>query len=164
MGKNNEHKSFLITEIKKTHTTLTPSIEMSGRTIRRHNILEAHRISIIANQPTNFPDDPEENEVTLKDNQLWIYSRVNNILEWRPLGGGGGGVIPDNVPAGNIIEDSDHRFVNNIQLQAIQEVVNGLIPAPKIIQDVDHQFLNQDQVNAVNNLIDGVEVDGGDIV
>jgi hypothetical protein len=165
MGKKNEHQAFLITEIKKTHTTITPSIEMGGQTIRNvttRNILGTNRISIVANSPNSFPVDPEENEVTLKDNIMWIYSRVNNILEWRPLGGGGGTVV-DNIPAGNIIEDSEHRFVSNSQLTAIQEVVQGLIPAPKIVQDPDHQFVNQDQIDVVNNLMDGVEVDGGDI-
>ena len=164
MGENNEHKSFLITEIKKTHTTISPSIEMSGRTIKRHNILEAHRISIVASNPSVLPDDPEENEITIKEDQLWIYSKKDNILDWRPLGGGGGTVIADNVPAGNIIEDMNHRFVNESQLQSIQEVVDGLIPAPKIVQDSDHQFVNQEQIDIVNNLIDGVDVDGGDIV
>lgn len=163
MGKKNEHQAFLITEIKKTHTTITPSIEMGGRTIKkvtRRNILESNRVSIVANEPNNFPGDPEENEVTLKDQQFWIYSRLNNILDWRPLGGGG---TITTVPAGNIIEDSEHRFVSNTELSAIQEVVQGLIPAPKIVQDPEHQFMNQEQVDVVNNLIDGVEVDGGDI-
>ena len=58
----------------------------------------------------------------------------------------------------------NHRFVNESQLQSIQEVVDGLIPAPKIVQDSDHQFVNQEQIDIVNNLIDGVDVDGGDIV
>ena len=163
MGQDNEHKNFLITAIKRTNTTITPSIEMNGRTIKRHNILEAHRISIVANEPGVFPDDPEENEVALKDEALWIYSRRLGMIDWRPLGGGGGVVIPDSIPSTSIIEDDDHNFVTNNQIQAIEEVLQGLIPAPKIVQDGDHQFVNQTQIDAVNDLIEGVEIDGGDL-
>jgi len=163
MGQDNEHKNFLITAIQKTTTHITPSIEMrTGRTIKKHNILEAHRISIVANEPNVFPDDPEENEVALKDEALWIYSRRTGMLDWHPLGGGGT-VIGDNVPAANVVQDDDHNFVTNNQIQAIEEVVQGLIPAPKIVQDGDHQFMNQTQVDMVNDLIEGVEIDGGDL-
>lgn len=162
MGQENDHKNFLITEIIRTNTTLTPSIEMNGRTIKRHNILEAHRISIVANKPNVFPTDPEEDELTVKDEQIWIYSRRLGMLDWRPLGGGGT-VIPDTIPATSIIQDDDHNFVTVNQIQAIDEVVNGLIPAPKIIQDGDHQFLNQPQVNMIDDLMDGIDIDGGDL-
>lgn len=164
MGQENEHKNFLITAIKRTDTMITPSIEMNGHLIKRHNILEAHRISIVANEPNVFPEDPEENEIALKDEALWIYSRRAGLLDWRPLGGSGGVIVPDTIPAPSIIEDDDHNFVTNNQLLAIEEVVNGLIPAPKIVQDVDHQFLNQTQVDAVNDLVEGVSIDGGNLV
>jgi len=160
MGQDNEHKNFLITAIKKTHTTLTPSIEMSGRTIKRHNILEAHRISIVANEPHVFPDDPEENEIALKDESLWIYSRQSGMLDWRPMGGAGTII---NVPATNVVQDDDHNFVTTNHIQAIEEVLQGQIPAPKIIQDGDHQFLNQTQVDMVDDIIEGIDIDGGDL-
>lgn len=161
MGLKNDHEAFRITSLKETKKTVTPSIEMpGGKLVQYHNILEHHRVSFVANKPNEFPDDPEENEITYKDGQLWIFKKVGELLQWESLSGGGSGTI---VNATNVIEDADHRFVNNTQLTALQEVVDGLIPAPKIIQDPDNQFMNQTQVDAVNNLIDGIDVDGGDL-
>lgn len=160
MGKLNEHKSFLITEIKQTKTTLTPSVEMNGRTIKRNNILDSRRVSIVVNSD-DFPNNPDENEIIYNNDQLWIYNKKNNIMDWRPLVNPGNEIV--NVPAGNIVQDSDHNFVNSTQLTAIQEVVNGSIPAAKIVQDDYHKFLNKDQVDTVNNLMDGIDIDGGDI-
>jgi hypothetical protein len=163
MGNSNDHKEFRITSIKKTNTYIVPSVEMpTGKVFRRHNILEHHRVSIIANDPGVFPVDPEENEIAMKDRQLYIYSREGGILEWRPLGGGGGTVTT--VPASSVIEDNDHRFINNIQLTTLQQLVDGQISANKIIEEPDKNFMTDEQVSIVNNLMDGVEVDGGDII
>lgn len=161
MGLKNEHSAFRVTSIKKTNTHITPSINMyESKLVRTKNILEHHRVSFVANTPDDFPTDPEVNEITYKDGQLWIYKKVDTLLQWTPVGGGGAGTI---VEATNVIEDASHRFVTNTQLTALQEVVDGLIPAPKIIQDPDNQFVNETQMNAINELIDGVEIDGGDL-
>jgi len=161
MGQRNEHNAFLITSVKKTNTTISPSVDMAGRVIKRQNILDTHRISIVAHQPSVFPEDPEENEITLKDSQLWIYEKVGGLLQWTPISGEG---ALSNTPAANVVEDSDHRFVTNNQLTSLQQLEQGQIPAPKIVQDADHQFVNQNQVDAINNLIDGIDIDGGDII
>lgn len=160
MGKDNEHKAFLVTEIKKTITEVVPSIDMkNSTTTKRRHILEASRASFVANHPNVFPPDPEENEITVKDNQFWIYAKVGNILDWRIMGGGDSVTIP----AENVIEDEDHRFVTNEQTIAINELVLGQVPAAKIVQSPDHRFLNDSQVNGLNNLIDGIIIDGGDL-
>lgn len=164
MGDQNEHKEFRITSIKKTHTNITPSIEMRGATVRKvrtHNILEHHRVSLIANDPTEFPPDPELNEVAMKNRMLYIYSKEGGIADWRPLGGGGGSV--EIVPATNIIEDNDHRFVNNTQLTAVQQLVDGQVPAHKIIEETDLNFVTDSEKTVINDLMDGVEIDGGNL-
>ena len=166
MGDYNEHREFRITSIKKTHTNITPSIEMRGagvqRLVRTRNILEHHRVSIISNDPTEFPPDPEENEIAMKNRALYIYSREGGVLDWRPLGGAGGSV--EIVPATSIVEDNDHRFVTTNELNAIQQVVDGQIPANKIVQEPDLNFMSDSQQTVVNELLDGVEVDGGDLI
>lgn len=161
MGLKNEHEAFRITSLKETKKHITPSIEMpGGKLVTYHNILEHHKVSWVANMPDVFPEDPEENEITYKDGQLWIYKKIDALLQWIPMAGGGPG---SSVPATTVIEDPSHRFVTEEQLNVIQEVADGLIPAPKIVQDGDHQFLDQTQVDVVNDLIEGVEIDGGDL-
>ena len=145
MGLKNEHEAFRLTSLKETKTHITPSIEMrTGRLVRTHSILEHHKVSWVANMPDAFPEDPEENEITYKDGDLWIYKKVGEILQWVQIGGGSGTV----VTATNVIEDPSHRFVTEDQLNVIQELEQGQIPAPKIVQDADHQFLNQTQVKS----------------
>jgi len=162
MGNMNEHRAFLVTEIKKTITEIVPSIDMPNSSItKRRHILDAGRVSIIANHPTVFPPDPELNEIVVKDHQFWIYSKVGSILDWRQMGGPGSHTI--SIPAENVIEDSGHRFVDDSQTIAINELVLGSVPASKIIQTQNHRFLNDTQVNALNNMIDGIIIDGGDL-
>ena len=55
-------------------------------------------------------------------------------------------------------------FVTENQLNAVIELEQGQIPAPKIIQDDDHNFVNNIQVEALNDIIEGIEIDGGDLV
>lgn len=163
MGLNNDHSAFKLTSIKKTNIHITPSIEMNeSRVIRTKNILEHHRVSLVANSVNTFPEDPELNEITYKDGQLWIYKKVDQISQWMPISGGEGSIV--NISATNVIEDNSHRFVTEEQLNVIQEVADGLIPAPKIIQDSDNQFVNQTQINAINDVIEGVDIDGGNLV
>ncbi len=135
MGKNNEHRAFLVTEVKKTIKHIVPSIDMDReKLVKTQHILEANRVSFIANHPNEFPPDPEENEITVKDDQFWIYSKRDSILDWHSLGGSGEG--------GNY---------------------EGDILAKNVIQDQDHRFLNDAQVIALNNLMDGIIIDGGDL-
>ena len=161
MGLKNEHEAFRLTSLKETKTHITPSIEMGERLIRTHNILEHHRVSLVANMPTQFPEDPQENEITYKDGVIWIYQKVGEVLQWVPITAGEAGGVTIN--AGNVVEDSSHRFVTETQLTAIQLLEQGQIPAEDIVEDPDHQFLNQTQVDVVNDLVQGVEIDGGDL-
>ncbi len=161
MGNTNEHKSFVITQVKKTITQVSPSIDMNNtKTIRRQHILDVGRFSIVANTPSKFPPDPEENEVVVKDNQFWIYTKINNFFEWKPLGGSGDGEL---ILAENVIEDSDHRFINDEQNLALNQIVLKQLPASSVIEEPDRRFMTQAQSNVVNDVMDGININGGDL-
>ena len=82
-----EHgNSFKFKHVKSVNKIINPSVDMDGtktKTIVTYDYLPG---GIINHSQGEFPLNPDENEICVKDGVFYIYEKRGSIIDWYPMG------------------------------------------------------------------------------